>query len=167
MVLQGDVLADAGVHDALHLAQLLSTYLLEMAEVKAQAFGRHERTLLLHVCAEHFAQGLIQEVGSAVVGFAGATLVDVHASHEVGFGVLGQLLGDVHGQTVLALRVDDIDGLELAHDDALVAHLSAHLSIERGLVQHNLVVGLLLLHHLAIAQDVTFVFGVVPADEFS
>ena len=167
MVLQGDVLADAGIDDALHLAQLLGCHLLEVAEVKAQAFGRNERAFLLYMCAKHLAKGLIQQVRGAVVGLAGVTLVSIHASHEIGFGVFGQLLGDVHGEAVLALRVDDVDGLKLADDDALVAHLSAHLGIERCLVQHNLVVGLLLLHDAAVAQDAAFVFSVVPAYELT
>ena len=167
MVLQRNILADAGVDDALHLTQFLGCDLLEVAEVEAQAFGRDERAFLLYVCAEHFAQGLVEEVRGAMVGFAGAALVGVDTCHELCLGMLGQALGDVHGEAVLALSVDNIYCLKLADEDALVAHLSAHLCVEGGVVEHELIIGLLLLHYLAVAEDMAIVFGEVPADEFS
>ena len=44
---------------------------LGMAEVEAQAIGRHERALLGHVIAEHLAQRLVQQMGCRVVGAHG------------------------------------------------------------------------------------------------
>ena len=43
---------------------------LGVAEVEAQAVGRHERALLGDVIAEHLAQSLVQEVRRGMVGRA-------------------------------------------------------------------------------------------------
>ena len=45
-------------------------------------------------------------------------------------------------------------GLVAADELALVAHLAAHLAIERRIVEHDLEEGGLLLLHLAAARDV-------------
>ena len=71
MVLQGQVLSDLIVHQSLHLAQFLGCHLLEVREVEAQVFGRHERTLLFDVRAQHLSQGLVEEVRGGVVGLDG------------------------------------------------------------------------------------------------
>ena len=104
--------------------------------------------------AQHLLQRIVEQVGGGVVGSAGVAFVDVHASHELGCRVFGQLLHDVDRLVVLALGVDDFHGLVLAGQHALVAHLSAHLAVEGRLVEHQLIEGGLLLRHLAIAQNV-------------
>ena len=115
--------------------------------------------------AEHLLQGIVQQVGSRVVGSRGVALVNINASHELCRGVLGQLLDDVDGLAVLTLRVDNLDGLVLRDEHTLVAYLTTHLAIERRVVEHQLVVLVLLLGDLAVAQDMASVFGVVVADE--
>ena len=155
--------ADHAVHDLLHLTQLLVGDLLEVGEVEAQGVGRHIGTLLLHMVAEDLLQGIVDKVCGGVVGSAGIALVGVYARHEVGINVLGQLLHDVYALVVLALGVGHGHGLVLAHEHALVAYLSAHLTVERCVVEHQLVERALLLCHLAVAQDVTLVLGVVVA----
>ena len=138
---------------------------VEVREVEAQVVGRDERALLLHVRAEHLAQGLVQQVGGRVVGFAAAACLFVHAGAEHGAGPCGQLLRQVYGQVVLALRVEDFHGLAVALEHAAVAHLSAHFGIKRRRVEHELVEGLLLLLHAAVAQDAGVALGAVPAAE--
>ena len=102
---------------------------------------------------------------AGVVGLAGVTQVDIHTGHEGSLRILGNLLGDVHGQVVLALGVDDLDALCLAHEHTTVAHLTTHLCIEGSLVEHYLIECLLLLCHTAIAQDAALILGVVPTDK--
>ena len=131
MVLHRNVLADTAVHDAFHLAQFLGRNLLEMRKVEAQVVGRHERALLLHVRAEHLAQGLVEQVRGSVVGFAGMACLSVHRGMESGGGISRQLLGEMYGQIVLALHVEDFHRFCLALQRASVAHLSAHFGVER------------------------------------
>ena len=79
--------------------------------------------------------------------------------------MLGQLLHDMDALSVLALGVDNLYGLVFAHDDAAVAHLSTHLAIEGGGVEHQFIEGVLLLGHLAVTQDMAVVFVVIITHE--
>ena len=67
LLVAADRLADKCVGAALDLADLLLGHFLEMREVEAKDFRRYERTFLLHVCAEHFAQGVVEKVCRRVV----------------------------------------------------------------------------------------------------
>jgi len=40
----------------------------------------------------------------------------------------------MYALVILTLGVDDLDGLAIGDEHALVAHLTSHLSIERGMV---------------------------------
>ena len=66
---------------------------------------------------------------------------------------------------VLALGVDDLYGLVLAHEHAIVTYLAAHLAIEGSVVEYQFIEAALLLCHLAVAQDVAFVFSIVVTDK--
>ena len=149
----------------LHFAQLLGCDLLEVREVEAQSVGRDERSALLHMCAQHLAQGSVEQVCAGVVRLNGTTGFNVDTCHEFCLRVLRQLLHDVNALVVLTLGVDDVDGFVFADKYSAVTDLTAHLSIERGLVEHEFIERVLLLRHLAIAKDVTGVFGVVVAHE--
>ena len=71
----------------------------------------------------------------------------------------------MHALVVLALGIDNLDGLCLIADDTAIAYLTTHLAIERRIIEHELIELVLLLSHLAIAQDMTLVFGIVIAHE--
>ena len=165
MVLQGNILADAGIDDALHLTQLLARHLLEVAEVKAQRFGRHERAFLLHMGTEHFAQRLIQQVGGRMIGFTGAAGLQVHTGMEVGRGIGWQLFGKVDGQVVFALCIKDFHPHIFGFQHTAVSHLTTHFGVEGSNVEYQLVIGLLLLLHAAVTQDAAIVFRLIPAHE--
>ncbi len=96
-----------------------------------------------------------------MVGGTGLALVGIHTGHKVGLRMLGQLCHDMHTLVVLALGVDNVDGLVFADQHALVAHLATHLTIERSGIEHQLVEGVLLLLHLTVAQDVALVLSIV------
>ena len=163
VLVERHVLAYHAVHDALHLAQFLFGHFLVVAEVETQGVGAHKRTLLLHMVAQHLLQRIVQQVGGGVVGSAGVALVGVYTGHERCLRVFGQGFHDVDALVVLAFGVDYLHRLALAHQHALVAHLATHLTVEGGIVEHQLIEGVLLLRHLAVAQYLAFVFGEVVA----
>jgi hypothetical protein len=55
-----------------------------VGKVEARAFGVDQRALLLHVPAQHFAQGLVHQVGGAVVAHGARPPLGVHSrDHHV------------------------------------------------------------------------------------
>ena len=140
VVLKRNVLTDHIVDEALHAADFLIGDLLEMCEVETQRVRGNERSLLLHVVAQHLLQGVVEKVGGSMVGGACLTLVGIHTRHEVGLDVLRQFLHDMHRLVVLALRVGDVDCLVTVYEHSGVAHLSSHLAVERSEVEHKLIV---------------------------
>ena len=115
--------------------------------------------------AQYLLQTVVEQVGGSMVGSTALTAVDVYTSHEVGCQVLWQLLYDVDALVVLALGVDNLDGLVLVDEYTLVTNLSTHLTIEWSVVEYQLVEAVLLLCHLAVAQDVALIFCIVVTHE--
>ena len=115
--------------------------------------------------AQHRAQGLVEQVRTSVVGFAGSAQIGVYAGHEVGFGVLRQSLGDMYREVIFPFSVYDFYGLVFRTKHTAVAHLSAHFGIERRVVEYDLIERLFLLRYFAVAEDVAFVLSIVPAFE--
>ena len=76
--------ADLLVDAPLDAPQLLGRDRLEVREVEAQAVGRDQRTLLLHVRAEHLAQRGVQQVRGGVVAadVLAAGVVDLRADQR-------------------------------------------------------------------------------------
>ena len=68
----------------------------------------------------------------------------------------------MNGEVVLALRIENLNCFVGAAENTFVAHLAAHLCIERSSVEHEFVVGLLLLLHFAVAQDMAVGLCLVP-----
>ena len=64
MVGQGYILTNLGIYQMLYLADFFVSHLLEVREVKTETFGSYQRTLLLYMCAQHFAQSLVNQVGT-------------------------------------------------------------------------------------------------------
>ena len=71
----------------------------------------------------------------------------------------------MHGLIVLALGVDDIDGLGLVADHATITDLSTHFTIKRRIVKHQFIELVLLLGYLTVAKDMTFIFCIVVANK--
>ena len=115
--------------------------------------------------AENLLQGIVQQVGCGMIGSGSVALVGIDACHELGSGILRQLLDDMYALVVFALGIDDVDGLVLVAEYTAITNLSTHLTIEWCGVEHELVELVLLLGDLAITQDVAVVFGVVVAYE--
>ena len=168
MLVEGDGLAHVFVGQVFNLAQFFGCNFLEVREVEAERLSGYQRTFLLYVCAEHFAQSLVQQVSGRVVASDGLTHFHVDFGAEGGCRVGGQFGSDMHAHTVFALGVEHFNLLAGGGVDqlAVVAHLTAHFSVERSLSQHDLVVFAVLLLNVAIAQDVGFHAERVVAHEF-
>ena len=129
-----------------HFANLQRRHRCVVREVEAGFFCIHQRALLLHVAAQHFAQGLVHQVGGRVVAHGARAAHCVHLRRH-GIANLqhaGAQLAVVAEHVRLHLeRVDHIkpDGRSL--ERALVANLAARFRIERGVVQH---------HHAGLAR---------------
>ena len=144
------------------MADFFVGHLGKVAEVEAQALVIDQRAFLLDMAAQNLPQGGVHQVRCAVVVGNALTACRVDGSGKSRLGVLWQLLGDVDDEVVLLHRINNTNGFVFGSQGAGVAHLTAHFGVERGLVQHDLKVFLLLGDHLAEAQDVTFTgeFGV-------
>ena len=115
--------------------------------------------------AQNLLQTVVEQVGSCMVGSTSLAALDIYASHEISVYILWQLLYDVDALVVLTLSVDNLDGLILADEYTLVANLSTHFAIERSVVEYQLIETVLLLSHLAIAEDVALIFCIVVTYE--
>ena len=136
-----------------------------MGEVEAQIVGCYKRAFLFHMLAKHTTQGLVQKVGTGMVCLGGTTALHIHASHELGLGIVGDALQQMNGNTVLLLGVQHADGLLVVHQHTAVAYLTAHLAVERSLVQDGLIYNALLLLHLAVLQYAATVLCIIVAHE--
>ena len=165
MLVKRDVLTNQVVNKTLNLTNLFVGCLLEVREVEAKHVAAYERTFLLNMVAEHLLQGIVEQVGSSVVGSTCLTLVGVNTSHEVCLWLLWQSLNNVDRLSVLALCVDNVDSFCLVYDYSAIANLSTHFAIERSIVEYQLKECIFLLRNLAIAQYVTFIFSIVIANE--
>ena len=113
--------------------------------------------------AQNLLQGIVEQVSSGMVSGRSVTLVGINACHELGCGILWQLLYNVNALTVLTLGVDDVDGLGLVNEYTAITNLSTHLTIEWGVIEYQLVELVLFLSYLAVADDMALVFGIVVA----
>ena len=115
--------------------------------------------------AQDLFQGIVEQVGSRMVGGRGIAPVGIDARHKLSRRILGQLFDDMHALVVLTFGVDDLDGLRLIAKHTAVAYLSTHLTIEWSIVEDELIELVLFLGNLAVAQDMTVVFSEVVAHE--
>ena len=162
-----DVFTDFLVDDFLYLMDLHRGHLGEVAEVEAQALVIDQGTFLFHMAPQDLSQSSVHQVGSAVVVSDALATFHVDGGYEHRFRVLWQLFGDVDDEIVFFDRVHDLEGLVLGSQGAGVAYLTAHLSIERGLVEDDFKMFLFFGHHLAETQDVALAAHFSVADKLS
>ena len=168
------VLADDGVDLGFDLFQFFGADRLGMREVKAQAFGRDQRTLLADMAAQHALQRGMQQMGGGMVGAGGAATFGIHRQvHRI--ARRKRAFCDAHGMHMqraqLLLGVGDLALGLGGFDGALVAGLAAGFAIEGRLVGENFhrLAGAGLHHAAAILEDGQHLafggFGVI-AQEF-
>ena len=111
-----------------------------MAEVEAEIVRCHKGALLLHMGAEDAAQGIVEKVGGGVVGHDPFPSCLIDMESECTCAVLRDALGKMDCEVVFLDRVDDGYLFARSGDHISgVPDLSAHFSIERGAVKHELV----------------------------
>ena len=124
---------------ALDLGDLLGLQGGEVGEVEAQPVLVHHAARLLHVGAQHLAQGRVQQVGGRVVGPdpAAADGMDQGVDRrvfqeEARHRDLVQVAPLGRGRAIQHLRMPALEA-ELAR----VAHLAAGLGVEGGAIQQD------------------------------
>ncbi len=128
------------VHAGFDLADLLGRHGCVVRKVKTGAVSVDQRALLLHVGAQHFAQGLVHDVGDRVVTHGGSA----HGGVHLRFNGIAHLQAAGFQHAVVAEDVGlDLQGVfhgkacNACGDHALVAHLTAGLCIKRSAIQHH------------------------------
>ena len=128
------------IDDGFNLANFGVAYRRVVSKVKTGALGIDQAALLLHVAAQHFAQGFVHEVRGTVVAHGGGAQCGVHMG----------LYGVAHFQAAtlqlaMVAKHISLDFLGIQHmklgaaalDQPLVAHLATGLGVERCGVQHH------------------------------
>ena len=129
-----------GVDDRLDLGDLLGRHGCVVREVEAGALGIHQRALLLHMAAQHFAQGLVHQMGGAVVAH--------RLDPQLGVDLGGKHIADRDRALEHATVVAEHIGLDLQrvfHGEtarrvtqfARVTGLAAALGVKRRVIQHH------------------------------
>ena len=138
--LGGGVGQDFGVDAGFDLGDLGVSDRAVVGEVKTGALGVDQAALLLHVGAQHFAQGLVHQVRGAVVTNGGGSHCRVDLGSD---GVTHVQRAGLHG--ALVAKHVGLDLLRVAHCEAggaageytFITHLAARLGIERCGVEHH------------------------------
>ncbi len=117
--------------------------------------------------AENLAQSLMQQVRGRVVARHSLTRLRVDSRAESRLGVGRHLHHNVDSRAVFTLGVDNFHNLARGQvgKRAFVAHLSAHLGIERCLGKYHLIIFAAFLLHVAVTQYLGFGLGIVVAYE--
>ena len=136
----GGVGKNLGVHQRLDLFDVLRRHRRAVGKVETRALGVHERALLLHVRAQHFAQRLVHQVRGAVVAHGARTVFGVDPRVQL-VADRDAPLDDAavvteHRRLHLDRVVDQYARRGVAQF-AGVAHLPARLGIERRVVEHD------------------------------
>jgi hypothetical protein len=141
VVAHGGVADDLGIRQRLDAVELFATHRFVVAEVEAEPVRRDQRPRLLHVRAEHLAQGPVEDVGGGVVAADGVAARTVDARHRLvalGDGSRLDHAAVQHQARQAVLRVVDAHpgtGRRLDHPG--VADLPTGLGIERRAVEHD------------------------------
>ena len=111
-----------------------------MRKVKTGALRIDQRTFLLHMVTEHFAQGLVHQVRGAVVAHGRST----HCGLDLGLHRVAYFQAAVRHAAMVAEHIG-LDLLRIGHgkhasgaaDRAFVAHLATAFGIKRRGCQHH------------------------------
>ena len=132
----------------------------EVREIKAQMVGSNQRSCLLYMFAQNFAQASLQQVGGGVV--AHGRLAEFGVDDGVDFvahadWLLGDDLvrADALNRGVAAFHFGDDSVVIVGVEPSAVANLAAGFGVERGVVEDDFafVAGPELLRALAVVDD--------------
>ncbi|MNT49640.1 hypothetical protein D3C72_1865050 [compost metagenome] len=138
--LRGLVGQDFFVHTAFDLADFSRRHGAVVCEVEARAVGIDQAALLLHMAAQHFAQGLVHDVRDRVVAHGGSA----HGGVDLGLHRVAHVQRALFERAVVAKHIG-LDLERVAHrktgraagDHPFVTHLAAAFGVERGRVEHH------------------------------
>ena len=132
-----------------------------MAEVETQTLRCDKTSLLLHVFAQHFAQGIMENMRRRVVASNSLTALCIDSSRQRSVEVCRQFGQDMYGQVILAF------GIQYAHiaERTGIAYLTTHFGVERCLVEHHLIERFAFLAHLTVAKNAACHVQFVIADK--
>ena len=141
-ILDGDrqSLVNLFIDAALNLSQLGGGHSAEMREVKVGNMVILIAAGLMHVLTQNLAQSLLQQMGSRVIAADSGAALLVNRGSDFVIHV-NRAVQQLTGMDKVALRgLFDLCDLQLgiaADQIAVVSNLTAHLGVERGVVQHN------------------------------
>ena len=109
-----------------------------MREVEAQVLGGHQGARLVDVIAQDLLERGVEQMGRRVVAAQQAAAVEVVAGeHGVALGKRADELALVDVEAALGGGVGHEELGVVGVDEAVVAHLAAHLGVQRRAVEHH------------------------------
>ena len=110
-----------------------------MRKIEARALIVHQRTLLLHVRAEHVAQRLVHQVRRGVIKHRRPAQADVDLRHHALAGAQFARLHapDMHERLACLARILDTEPRGTGAQYTTVAGLAAGLRVERRTIEHD------------------------------
>lgn len=129
-----------GIDDGFHAGDLLGRHGRVVREVEAGLVGVDQRAALLHVGAQHFAQGLVHQVRGRVVAHRAGATHRIHARQQ---GIADLQRAGLERAVMAEHAGLDLEGVghrephAASLQQAGVAHLAAGLGIERGGIEHH------------------------------
>ena len=165
MLVKRIILTNHLVDKFLYLTKFLIGYLLEVRNIEAERVRTYVRTFLLGMLTKNLLQSIIKQVGCSMISCRRITLIGINTCHEFCLNILWQFLDNMDALVVLTLGINDIDRLILVDKHTLIAYLSTHLTIEWGIIEYNLIETILLLCHLTITENMTFVLCIIVTNE--
>ncbi len=123
-----------------------------MRKVEPQVFTVDQRSLLLHMRAQHFAQRRMHQVRSGMVGSSPEPFCRIHHRLYRLLDGLRQARGIMDDQFVFFFGIHHLDHFIAEIQFACIAHLAAAFSIEWRFFQHQLVIRFALCRNTAVFQ---------------
>ena len=119
--------------------QLLGADGRRIGEVEPQQVVVHFRALLQGVLAQVRAEGVVEQMGGRMgpADARPAPRIDPRGNRRAQFQAAFAEVAAVQDQRAVDLGIDDLEAEAVADDLAGVAHLSAHLAVERRLVEDD------------------------------
>ena len=134
-----DIGADFFVDHVLNLPQFTVAHFLEVVEVKTQALVVHVLPLLGCVLAKDAVQCGVHKVNRRVVAGDGLTQLCIHYRFDGQLQIGWKLVHHMDDQVIFLLGIQYVDAVGTHDEVTLIARLTTTFGVERGSLQHQLV----------------------------
>ena len=127
------------VDQCFHFRDLIGGHGFEMSEIETQPFGVHQRALLLHVIAQYFAQGRMQQMSGRVIQGSRLTLGHVYLGNHLITDLEYTLAQTAVMQMVTTFlgAVADIKLTTIPAQRTLITGLTTGLGVEGRVLQYH------------------------------